>query len=190
MHQHQALDGAGSTPGARCEQRGDGAPLLLEPAQQRSPWGNKPVHICKQWGAGTHPKQTELGIIRAPKEQSCCLPPPTSALLERSEPRSPSSWPCSGQIRALARGARTDPTERISRPGRKSHGLLPRLSQTNPTSIRSCRSRRWDCSHISLSPKPQQDRESHGGSAWPLPSGSSPPLGHAGNPAWWHPAPL
>lgn len=33
------------------------------------------MHICKQRGAGMHPKQTELGIIRAPKEGAKLLPP-------------------------------------------------------------------------------------------------------------------
>lgn len=190
VHQHQALRGAGSSPGARCEQRGEGAQLLSCLHGSTHHGGTKPRTFASSGVQVCIPNRPSVVLSeRQRKERSCCLPPPTSALLESSEPLSPSSWPCSGQIRALARGARTDPSEHISRPGRKSQGLLPCLSQTNPTSIRSCRSRRWDCSHISLSPKPRQDRESHGGSAWPLPCGSPPPLGHAVNPTWWHPAP-
>lgn len=99
VHQHQALHGAGSSPGARCEQRGEGAQLLSCLHGSTHHGGTKPRTFASSGVQVCIPNRPSLVLSeRQRKEQSCCLPPPTSALLESSEPLSPSSWPCSGQI--------------------------------------------------------------------------------------------
>lgn len=112
----------------------------------------KNTHVCKRLGVHLHPGQS--------KEQSCCLLLPPRALLVRNEPyHHPHPSPAMLRSETWHRVQGLIPAKHISRPGRKSHGLLPCLGQINPTSTRSCRS--GQCC-ISLPPKPCRDRESQG----------------------------